>query len=186
MRFTHYMQYFVDLEGGKLIPVLVFFWHPMCNFLRGVLITIYSISWWWWLANRVCPYSIFDLRIWNLGRGFLLRLFCPEPLFDKIWWYFCSQDRRFLSSLRRGKSSPTVRSSPGPGWIGRWDWICLSSASSEIVGLGNKNIIKFCQKVARGRIDEVGSPSLNFKFANQKYYKDRRDWPTTIITKCCK
>ena len=74
----------------------------------------------------------------------------------------------------------------GPGWIGRWDWICLSSASSEIVGLGNKNIIKFCQKVARSRIDEVGSPSLNFKFANQKYYKDRRDWPTTIITKCCK
>ena len=115
MRFTHYMQYFLDLEGGKLIPVSMIFWRPMCNFSRGVLITIYSISWWWWLANRVCPYSIFDLRIWNLGRGFLLRLFCPEPLFDKFWWYFCSQDRRFLSSLRRGKSSPTVRSSPGPG-----------------------------------------------------------------------
>ena len=106
MRFTHYMQYFVDLEGGKLIPVSVFFWHPMCNFLRGVLITIYSISWWWWLANRVCPHSIFDLRIWNLGRGFLLRLFCSEPLFDKIWWYFRSRDQRLLSSLRRGKSSP--------------------------------------------------------------------------------
>ena len=108
MRFTHYMQYFVDLEGGKLIPVSVFFWHPMCNFLRGVLITIYSISWWWWLANRVCPHSVFDLQIWNLGRGFLLRLFCSEPLFDKIWWYFCSRDRRFLSSLRIGKSSPKV------------------------------------------------------------------------------
>ena len=85
-----------------------------------------------------------------------------------------------------GRRREAAGTGPGPGWIQRWDWICLSSASSEIVGLGNKNIIKFCQKVARGRIDEVGSPSLNFKFANQKYYKDRRDWPTTIITKCCK
>ena len=67
-----------------------------------------------------------------------------------------------------------------------WDSSCLSSASSEIVGLGNENIIKFCQKMARSRIDEIGSPSLNFKVANQKYHKDRRDWPTTIITKCCK
>ena len=106
MRFTHYMQYFVDLEGGQIIPVSVFFWRPMCNFSRGVLITIYSISWWWWSAHRVCPCSIFDLQIWNLWRGFLLRLFCSEPLFDKIWWYFRSRDRRFLSSLRRGKSSP--------------------------------------------------------------------------------
>ena len=118
MRFTHYMQYFVDLEGGKLIPVSMFFWRPMCNFSRGVLITIYSISWWWWSANRVCPYSIFDLQIWNLGRGFLLRLFCSEPLFDKIWWYFRYRDRRFLSSLRRGKSSPKAVHrpiQPGPG-----------------------------------------------------------------------
>ena len=105
MRFTHYMQYFVDLENGKLIPVSVFFWRPMCNFSRGVLKTIYSIWWWWWSAWRVCPYSIFDLQIWNLGRGFLLRLFCSEPLFDKIWWYFRSWDQRLLSSLRRGKSS---------------------------------------------------------------------------------
>ena len=67
-----------------------------------------------------------------------------------------------------------------------WDSICLSSASSEVVGLGNENITKFCQKVARSRIDEVGNPSINFKFANQKYYKDRRDGLTTIITKCCK
>ena len=59
-------------------------------------------------------------------------------------------------------------------------------SESEVVGLGNKNIIKFCQKVARSRINEIGSLSLNFKFANQKYYKDRRDWPTTIFTKCCK
>ena len=44
MRFTHFMQYFVDLEGGKLIPVSVFFCRPMCNFSRWVLITIYSIS----------------------------------------------------------------------------------------------------------------------------------------------
>ena len=89
------------------------------------------------------------------------------------------------------------------GWVGRrreadgtgpagsdggqlWDSICLSSASSEIVGLGNENIIKFCQKVARSRIEEVGSPSINFKFVNQKYYEDRRDELTTIITKCCK
>ena len=27
---------------------------------------------------------------------------------------------------------------------------------------------------------------LNLKLANQKYYEDRRDKPTTIITKCCK
>ena len=116
MRFTHYMQYFVDLEGGKLIPASMFFWRPMCNFSRGVLITIYSISWWWWLANRVCPYSTFDLQIWNLWRGFLLPLFCSEPLFDKIWWYFRSRDRRFLSSLRRRNWFPklsTVRSRPG-------------------------------------------------------------------------
>ena len=106
MRFTHYMQYFVDLEVGKLIPVLMFFWRPMCNFSRGVLITIYSIWWWWWSACRVCPHSIFYLQIWNLGRGFLLRLFCSEPLLDKIWWYFRYRDRRFLSSLRRGKSNP--------------------------------------------------------------------------------
>ena len=106
MRSTFYMQYFVDLEGGKLIPVSVFFWRPMCNFSRRVLITIYSISWWWWSANRVCPYSIFDLQISNLWGGFLLRLLCSEPLFDKIWWYFRSRDRRFLGSLRRGKSSP--------------------------------------------------------------------------------
>ena len=121
MRFTHYMQYFVDLEGGKLIPVSMFFWRPMCNFSRGVLITIYSIWWWWWSANRVCPYSIFDLQIWNLGRGFLLRLFCPEPLFDKIWWYFCSQGAKtddFWARWGEANRVPklsTVRSSPGPG-----------------------------------------------------------------------
>ena len=63
MRFTHYMQYFVDLEGGKWIPVSVFFWRPMCNFSRGVLITIYNISWWWWLVNRVCPRQHFTQKI---------------------------------------------------------------------------------------------------------------------------
>ena len=68
----------------------------------------------------------------------------------------------------------------------RWDSISPSLASPEIVNLGNENIIKFCQKVARSRIDEVGSPSINCKFADQKYYKDRRDGLTTIITKCCK
>ena len=87
---------------------------------------------------------------------------------------------------RRREAAGTARARAGSDGGQLWDSICLSSASSEIVGLGNENIIKFCQKVARGRIDEVGSPSLNFKFANQKYYKDRRDWPTTIITKCCK
>ena len=115
MRFTHYMQYFVDLEGGKLIPVSVFFWRPMCNFSRGVLITIYSISWWWWSADRVCPWSIFDLPISNLGRGFLLRLFCSEPLFDKIWWYFCSRDDDFWVRWGEANRVPppsTVRSSP--------------------------------------------------------------------------
>ena len=83
-----------------------------------------------------------------------------------------------------GRRTAPARAGSDGGQL--WDSICLSSASSEIVGLGNENIIKFCQKVARSRIDEVGSPSQNFKFANQKYYRDRRDWPTTIITKCCK
>ena len=104
MRLTHYMHNFVDLESGKSIPSLVFFWRPMCNFSKTVLITIYSISWWWWLANRVCPASIFDLQILNLWRGFLLRLFCSEPLFDKFWWYFHTPGRRFLGSPGRGKS----------------------------------------------------------------------------------
>ena len=57
MRFTHYMQYFVDLEGGKLIPVSVLFWRPMCDFPRGVLNTIYSTSWRSSSAHRVCPSS---------------------------------------------------------------------------------------------------------------------------------
>ena len=120
MRFTHYMQYFVDLEGGKLIPASMFFWCPWFNFWRGVLITIYSISWWWWSANRVCGRSIFDLQIWNLCRGFLLRPFCSEPLFDKIWWYFRSWDQRLLSSLRKGKSSPKLgKAVHGPIQLGR-------------------------------------------------------------------
>ena len=99
-----------------------------------------------------------------------------------------------------GGGGARVAQSPGWGSGGRrtaparagsdggqlWDSICLSSASSQIVGLGNENIIKFCQKVARSRIEEVRSPPINFKFVNQKYYEDRRDWPTTIITKCCK
>ena len=49
-----------------------------------------------------------------------------------------------------------------------WDSICLSSASSEVVGLGNENIIKFCQKVARSRIDEVGSLLHKFKICESK------------------
>ena len=90
-----------------------------------------------------------------------------------------------------GRRREAAGTGPGPGWIGRWTRTALGldlPLLSELRNrrLGNKNIIKFCQKVAQGRIDEVGSPSLNFKFANQKYYKDRRDWPTTIITKCCK
>ena len=83
-----------------------------------------------------------------------------------------------------GRRTAPARAGSDGGQL--WDSICVSSAISDVVGLGNENIIKFCPKVVRSRIDEVGSPSLNFKFANQKYYKDRRDWPTTIITKCCK
>ncbi len=37
---------------------------------------------------------------------------------------------------------------------------------AEIVDLGNKDIIKFGQKVAWSRIAEVGNPSLNATFAN--------------------
>ena len=85
---------------------------------------------------------------------------------------------------RGGRRTASARAGSEGGQL--WDSICVSSASSDVVSLENENIIKFCQKVARSRIDEVGSPSINFKFVNQKYYKDRRDWPTTIITKFCK
>ena len=68
-----------------------------------------------------------------------------------------------------GRRTAPARAGSDGGQL--WDSICLSSASSEIVGLGNENIIKFCQKVARSRIDEEGSPPLTCKFSNQKYYK---------------
>ena len=69
MRFTHYMWYLVMLEGGKLIPVLGFFWRPLLHFYRGVSNTICSISWWWWSAHRVCPYSILHVAEVAFGEG---------------------------------------------------------------------------------------------------------------------
>ena len=69
MRFTHYMWYLVMLEGGKLIPNSGFFWRPLLYFSRGVLTTIYSTSWWWPPARRICPCVFLHVQCRRFGRG---------------------------------------------------------------------------------------------------------------------
>ena len=66
------------LEGGKLIPFSGFYSRPVRNFWRGVLTTIYSISWWWWSARRVCPYSILHVAEVVFGEG--LPTICQNDL----------------------------------------------------------------------------------------------------------